>query len=76
MKKMFSIIKQRWKAQIPVFFKWIMGIGTGIASVALAIQMALTSGGAIAPAWWEHCYPYLIGIGAGMVATSKLTEKH
>lgn len=76
MKKVFITIKDRWKAQIPVFFKWIIGIGGGVASVALAIQMALTSGGATVPEWWEALYPYLIGVGAGMTATAKFTQKH
>lgn len=76
MKKVFSTIKERWKAQIPIFFQWIIGIGTGVAAVALAIQMALTSGDATIPEWWESLYPYLIGIGAGMTATAKFTQKH
>lgn len=76
MKKVFSTIKERWKAQTPIFFQWIIGIGTGMAAVALAIQMALTSGGATIPEWWESLYPYLIGIGAGMTATAKFTQKH
>ena len=75
MKRIFSIISERWKAQIPIFFQWIMGIGTSVAAIALAIQMALTSGGATIPDWWETIYPYLIGIGAGMSATAKLTQK-
>lgn len=74
MKKIISIIKQRWQATMPRFFKWVMGIGTGVAAVALAIQMALNSSGAITPGWWEIIYPYLIGIGAGMTATAKLTQ--
>lgn len=75
MKKLFNIIVQRWKAKVPIFFKWIMGIGTGVAAVALAIQMALNSGGAVAPEWWGKLYPYLIGIGAGMTACAKFTQK-
>ncbi len=61
---------------MPVFFKWIMGIGTSVAAIALAIQMALDSGGATIPEWWEKIYPYLIGIGAGMTASAKFTQKH
>ena len=76
MKKVLITIKERWKAQIPIFFKWILGIGAGVASVALAIQMALTSGGATIPDWWAALYPYLIGVGAGMTATAKFTQKH
>lgn len=53
-----------------------MGISISIASIALAIQLALTEGGATAPTWWENVYPYLIGVGAGMTAASKLTQKH
>lgn len=76
MKKVFNIIIERWKAQMPVFFKWIMGIGTSVAAIALAIQMALDSGGATIPEWWVKVYPYLIGIGAGMTASAKFTQKH
>lgn len=61
---------------MPVFFKWIMGIGTSVAAIALAIQMALDSGGATIPEWWAKVYPYLIGIGAGMTASAKFTQKH
>lgn len=45
-----------------------------MAAVTFAIQMALTSGGATIPEWWESLYPYLIGIGAGMTATAKFTK--
>lgn len=76
MKRVFNIIIRRWKAQMPVFFQWIMGIGTSVATIALAIQMALNTGGATIPVWWERIYPYLIGIGAGMSASAKFTQKH
>lgn len=76
MKHIVSTIIERWKANMPTFFQWMMGIGTSIAAIALAIQMSLTSGGATIPEWWEALYPYLIGIGAGMTATSKFTQKH
>ena len=76
MKQIFLIIKERWQSEMPKFFKWVMGISISIASIALAIQLALTEGGATAPAWWENVYPYLIGVGAGMTAASKLTQKH
>lgn len=75
MKKIFFIVINRWQAKMPVFFKWIMGIGTSVAAVALAIQMTLNSGGATIPDWWEKVYPYLIGVGAGMTACAKLTQK-
>lgn len=75
MKLLIKTIKERWKAAMPVFFKWIMGIGTAIAGIALSIQLALDSGGATIPEWWEKLYPYLIGIGAGMTATAKFTQK-
>lgn len=76
MKVLYQTIIDRWKASVPVFFQWIIGLGTGVAGVALAIQTALTSAGATIPDWWEALYPYLIGIGAGMTATAKLTQKH
>lgn len=75
MKHIINTIRERWKAQMPVFFRWIMGIGTGIATVSFSIQMALDSSGASAPEWWVTIYPYLIGIGAGMTATAKFTQK-
>ena len=61
---------------MPKFFKWVMGISVSVSAIALAIQMALNYGGAMAPEWWNTRYPYLIGIGAGMTAASKLTQKH
>lgn len=68
-------IRQRWKAKMPKFFKWIVGLGSGIAAVALAIQMSLNSAGANIPDWWTTLYPYLIGAGAGMSAVAKLTQE-
>ena len=38
MKKVINIIIKRWKAKMPVFFKWIMGIGTSVAAIALAVK--------------------------------------
>lgn len=75
MKKILKTISDRWNSDMPKFFKWVMGIGTSIAAIALAIQMALNSGGAVTPQWWETLYPYLIGIGAGMTAVAKLTQE-
>lgn len=75
MKQLIKTIKDRWKAAMPVFFKWIMGIGTTMAGIALSIQLALDSGNAVIPEWWEKLYPYIIGIGAGMTATAKFTQK-
>lgn len=72
---MIRTIRERWKARVPKFFKWIMGVGTGVAAVALAIQMALNSAGANIPDWWATIYPYLIGAGAGMTAVAKLTRE-
>lgn len=74
MKKVFLTMRNRWKAKVPVFFKWVMGFGASLASVALAIQMALNSAGASVPGWWESLYPYLIGMGAGMTACGKFTQ--
>ena len=75
MKRILSTIATRWKSSMPLFFKWVLGISGGIATVALAIQVALNSAGAAAPEWWNTVYPYLIGIGAGMSATAKLTQQ-
>lgn len=76
MKEIFSTIRTRWKSQMPIFFKWVMIIGSGICAVSLAIHMSLQQCGARIPEWWEAVYPYLIGVGAGMMATAKFTQKH
>lgn len=75
MKKVWSIIKERWQAKMPKFFKWVLGIALSISSVALAINTALISGNAVIPEWWNTIYPYCIGMGAGMAAVAKLTKK-
>lgn len=75
-KEIASTIIERWKSKMPQFFKWIMGINAALAAIAVAVQTALTAGGAIAPSWWETIYPYIIGINAGMIAASKFTQKH
>lgn len=75
MKNTINVIVNRWRAQMPDFFKWILGLGTGAASIAVAIQMSLTSAGATVPGWWETIFPYIVGLGAGMTATAKLTQK-
>lgn len=74
MKKIFTIVKNRWNAAMPLFFKWIMGIGAGLASIALAVHTAMLSAGAQIPDWWNAIYPYIIGVGAGMTAAAKLTQ--
>lgn len=68
--------RQRWRSKMPVFFRWLSMVAAGISAVALAINTALLEGGAEIPVWWSAIYPYLIGIGAGIVATSKFTMVH
>ena len=45
-----------------------------MSAVAIAIHVALVSGGAVEPAWWTDIYPYLIGVPAGMAAVAKMTR--
>lgn len=73
--KWYKTIVGRWKTTTPRFFRGIIWIGSVVSGTALAIQVALTAAGAIAPDWWQNVYPYLIGIPAGMAAVAKLTKE-
>ena len=56
---------------MPKFFKWVMGISVSVSAIALAIQMALNSGGAMAPEWWNTIYPYRSWNDCGIKADPK-----
>lgn len=70
----WHVIISRWKATTPKFFKWIVRLGLAVSGTAVAIHVALVSGGAVEPAWWTDIYPYLIGVPAGMAAVAKMTR--
>jgi|GEM_PF-969442 hypothetical protein len=70
----WRVIISRWKATTPLFFKWIVRLGLAVSGTAVAIHVALVSGGAVEPAWWTDIYPYLIGVPAGMAAVAKMTK--
>lgn len=72
----FKTLKNRWQAKSPKIFKWILRVSLMVSGTALAINTALTTGGAIMPLWWSTIYPYLIGVGAGAAAVAKLTKEH
>jgi hypothetical protein len=71
--KWLRIVIYRFKQKTPPFFKAVFKVCIGISSVALAIQTALSTSGAIIPDWWQFIYPYLIGVPAGMAGIAKLT---
>jgi len=73
-KSIIKLIKDRWKAETPIFFKNIIRIGLSISGISLAMHGAMIAAGAIEPQWWINLYPYLIAIPAGMAATAKLTR--
>ena len=70
----WQVAAARWKATTPLFFKWIVRLGLAVSGTAVAIHVALVSGGAVEPAWWTDIYPYLIGVPAGMAAVAKMTR--
>lgn len=70
----WHVIISRWRATTPLFFKWIVRLGLAVSGTAVAIHVALVSGGAVEPAWWTDIYPYLIGVPAGMAAVAKMTR--
>jgi hypothetical protein len=75
MKKLILELKNRWKAESPLFFKKVMQISVFISSMALAMHLAMDSSGANEPTWWINIYPYLIAIPAGIAACAKLTKE-
>ena len=76
MKKIIQNIRNRWKAETPIFFKNVVKIGVSISGVALAMHLAIIGAGAVEPQWWVDIYPYVIAIPAGMAATAKLTSNN
>ncbi|SFG38119.1 hypothetical protein [Prevotella sp. KH2C16] len=74
-KTLWRLVAARWRAKTPKFFGNIIKAGTGIATVAVAIQGTLAASGASVPGWWETAFPYLVGIPAGMAAVAKLTRE-
>ena len=70
----WQVIASRWEATTPLFFKCIVRLGLAVSGTAVAIHVALVSGGAVEPAWWTDIYPYLIGVPAGMAAVAKMTR--
>ena len=76
MKDIITNIKNRWKSDTPIFFRYIVKIGISISGVALAMHLAVLGAGAEEPQWWIDIYPYIIAIPAGMAATAKLTTDY
>ena len=74
--KITNTIKSRWLSKSPKFFRGIIKIGCSISAIAISINIALSTSGAIEPSWWINIYPYLVGIPAGMAATAKLTKDY
>lgn len=73
--KIITVLKTRWKASTPIFFKNVVRIGLSVSVVAIAIHLAISNAGASEPQWWTTIYPYLVGIPAGMAAVAKLTKE-
>ena len=76
MNKELMEIRDRIKAKTPKFFKKIGYIAASISGVAIAMQVAMTSAGAVLPDWWVCVYPYLIGLPAGIAACAALTRDY
>ena len=67
-------LKERWKSESPLVFKYITNAGVFVSGIALAIHVAVIAAGAIEPNWWSVIYPYLIGVPAGMAFVAKITK--
>lgn len=52
MKKLFIILRDRWRAKTPLIFSRIIKIAMGIGMTAAAIQAELIRTGAETPDWW------------------------
>lgn len=72
--EVIKTVVDRWRATTPLFFKWVVRLGVSVSGIAVAIHVALVSGGAVEPAWWTDVYPYLIGVPAGMAAAAKMAR--
>ena len=76
MKKFLTHIVDRWRAKTPKIFKRIIQVALAISGMAIAINAAMATANATAPAWWDIVYPYVVGVPAGMASVAKLTQKY
>jgi hypothetical protein len=74
--KFLRLLKQRWKNAMPRFFRNICWIGALISGTALAVNTAITAGGAAPHEWWTEIYPYLLGVPAGAAFVAKFTQQY
>lgn len=70
------MLRDRWKSQTPLVFSRIIKVAMALSTTAIAIQTALMTAGAEIPDWWLSIFPYFVGIGAGMAAVAKLTQRY
>ena len=68
-----NVLRQRWLAKMPKFFKRLSIICTCIVGTAIGVNTMLGVAGATPHEWWTNVYPLLIGVPTGMAIVCKLT---
>lgn len=61
---------------MPRFFRLMFGLGMTMSGTAVAVQEALAHYDIEPDEWWTVAFRYLIGVGAGLAAASKLTQTY
>lgn len=75
MKSWWEVCKERWKAEMPKFFKVMMRIFASIGTAVITIHITFDQLGIAAHEWWTEAEPLILGIAIGGCCVCKLTEK-
>ena len=71
-----TVLRQRWTAAMPKFFRrmaWVCGL---ISGTALAAHESMAAAGIQPHDWWLDIEPYLVAVPAGAMFACKFTQTY
>ena len=74
MKKGWTTMINRWKAESPKIFRRVMQWSIGITGAIVAAYTAMVTAGVDIPDWMQSLYPYAVGFGGGVAFLAKFTK--
>lgn len=70
-----NIIIERWKSEMPDFFKKMQKLALSIGASAIAVQVANTTLDLSFPSWFLSLVSYVIAACVAIAGTAQLTKK-